>query len=227
MTYRIFVVEDDRGISDGVSDCLSSWNMESHTVKDFRNVIDEFHEYNPHLVLMDITLPFMSGYHWCSEIRRESSVPIIFISSASDSMNIVMAMNMGADDFISKPFDANVLVAKIQALLRRTYDFANSAPMLEHRGALLDTGDNSLSYNGEKIQLTKNEYKILLVLMRNKGKTVSREKLMQELWDTDFFVDENTLTVNVGRLRKKLESHGLDNFIETKFGMGYILGEQK
>ena len=138
-------------------------------------------------------------------------------------MNIVMAMNMGADDFIAKPFDGSVLIAKIQALLRRTYDFAADIPVLEHRGAFLNTCDGTLCYNSENIPLTKNEYKILLCLMENKGKTVSREKLMERLWKTESFIDENTLTVNVNRLRKKLDTVGLDSFITTKFGVGYIV----
>ena len=176
------------------------------------------------MVLMDISLPFMDGYHWCREIRKLSSVPIIFLSSASDNMNIVMAMNMGADDFIPKPFDNNVLIVKIQAMLRRTYEFGKSTTIIEHNGAMLNTNDNTLVYNGERIELSKNEYRILLTLMQNKGQIVSREKLMESLWQTDCFVDENTLTVNVGRLRKKLEAAGLNDFITTKFGVGYILG---
>ena len=191
--------------------------------EDFRDVLGEFARVQPHLVLLDITLPFFNGYHWCGEIRRLSRVPIIFISSAADNMNIVMAMSMGADDFIAKPFDGSVLMAKIQALLRRSYDFAAAVPLLEHRGAFLDTGDNSLTYGGERIALTKNEYRILLCLMENKGRVVSREKLMERLWETDSFVDENTLTVNVGRLRKKLDAAGLTGFIATKFGVGYIV----
>lgn len=222
--YRIFIVEDDAGIARGVEQQIRSWGMEAVTVSDFQNVAGEFAACQPHLVLMDISLPFMNGYHWCSELRRVSRVPIIFLSSASDNMNIIMAMNMGADDFIPKPFDANVLIAKIQALLRRTYSFGGSSPVLEHRGALLNTGDNSLSYQGKSIGLSKNEYRILLVLMKNKGKVVSREKLMEALWQTDEFVDENALTVNVGRLRKKLEAAGLAGFIETKFGVGYLVG---
>ena len=152
-----------------------------------------------------------------------SKVPIIFISSASDNMNMVMAMNMGADDFIAKPFDQSVLMAKIQAMLRRTYDFSASVPILEHRGALLNTGDNTLTFNGEKISLSKNEYKILNILMESKGKVVSRERLMELLWETDCFVDENTLSVNVGRLRKRLDAVGLEDFITTKFGVGYLI----
>lgn len=221
--YRIFIVEDDEGIVRGVSQLIASWGMEAVTVRDFQNVAGEFAACNPHLVLMDIGLPFMNGYHWCSEIRRVSKVPIIFLSSASDNMNIIMAMNMGADDFIPKPFDGSVLIAKIQALLRRAYSFGESSPILEHRGAMLNTGDNSLVYEGKQIGLSKNEYRILLELMKSKGKVVSRERLMEALWQTDSFVDENALTVNVGRLRRKLEAAGLENFIETKFGVGYLI----
>lgn len=226
MTYRVFIVEDDPGIAEGITTVLSGWGMEGRCARNFSNIITEFADFQPHLVLMDIGLPFMNGYHWCSEIRKVSSVPIIFISSASDNMNIIMAMNMGADDFIAKPFDTSVLIAKIQALLRRTYNFGNAMPIIEHRGAILNTGDGTLTVNGEKIDLSKNEYKLLLTLMQNKGRIVSREKLMEALWETDFFVDENTLTVNVGRLRKKLDGKGLPDFIETKFGQGYIIGDK-
>ena len=221
--YRLFIVEDDPGIANAVEAQAQAWNLQTHIVQDFSNVMHEFAEFSPHIVLLDIMLPFFDGYHWCSEIRRVSKVPIIFVSSASDNMNIVMAMNLGADDFISKPFDGSVLMAKIQALLRRTYDFGANVPVLEHRGALLDTGENSLVFGDEKITLTKNEYRILLCLMENKGKVVSREKLMERLWETDSFVDENTLTVNVNRLRKKLDAAGLKDFIATKFGVGYII----
>lgn len=221
--YRIFIVEDDEGIARGVAQLVNAWEMEAVTVRDFRNVSGEFAACNPQLVLMDIGLPFMNGYHWCSEIRRVSKVPIIFLSSASDNMNIIMAMNMGADDFIPKPFDGSVLIAKIQALLRRAYSFGESSPVLEHRGAMLNTGDNSLVYQGKQISLSKNEYRILLELMRSRGKVVSRERLMEALWQTDDFVDENALTVNVGRLRKKLEAAGLSDFVVTKFGVGYLI----
>ena len=221
--YRILLVEDDPGIAQAVCAHLRQWELDARCVQNFHTVMEEFTAFDPQLVLLDISLPFFNGYHWCSEIRRVSKVPIIFISSAADNMNIVMAMNLGADDFISKPFDGSVLMAKIQALLRRTYDFGASVPVLEHRGALLDTGENSLVFGSEKITLTKNEYRILLCLMENKGKVVSREKLMERLWETDAFVDENTLTVNVNRLRKKLDAAGLKEFIATKFGVGYII----
>ena len=221
--YRIFIVEDDSGIADAIKQQAESWGLAAHIASDLRDVMSEFAQYQPHLVLLDITLPFYNGYHWCSAIRAVSKVPIVFSSSAADNMNIVMAMSMGADDFIAKPFDGSVLMAKIQAILRRSYDFSTGAPIIEHRGAILDTGDNSLTYNGERISLTKNEYRILLCLMRERGKVVSREKLMEKLWETDSFVDENTLTVNVGRLRKKLAGAHLEDFITTKFGVGYIV----
>lgn len=221
--YKILIVEDDQGIASAVEEQAKMWNFDAKCVENFRNVMETFAEYAPHLVLMDISLPFFNGYYWCGEIRKVSKIPIIFISSASDNMNIVMAMNMGADDFIAKPFDQSVLIAKIQAMLRRSYDFVSAVPVLEHRGALLNTGDNTLSYEDKTIGLTKNEYRILLALMKNKGKVVSREKLMESLWETDCFVDENTLTVNVNRLRKKLDGAGLSDFITTKFGVGYLI----
>ncbi len=221
--YRILIIEDDPGIAEAISEQAKMWELDVRCINNFRAIMSEFSEYDPHLVLLDISLPFFNGYHWCNEIRKVSKIPIIFISSASDNMNIVMAMNMGADDFIAKPFDQNVLMAKIQAMLRRTYDFAAAVPILEHRGALLNTGDNSLTYQQQHITLTKNEYRILLTLMENKSKIVSREKLMERLWETDSFIDENTLTVNVNRLRKKLDKTGLKDFITTKFGVGYLI----
>lgn len=222
--YKLLIIEDDMGIAEAIREQAAMWGMDARCVSELRNVMSEFAQFGPHIVLIDIVLPFFNGYHWCSEIRRVSKVPVIFISSASDNMNILMAINMGADDFIAKPFDQSVLMAKIQALLRRTYDFGESAPMLEHRGALLNTGDGTLTYNGSVIPLTRNEHRILLALMQNKGRTVSRERLMELLWESDSFVDDNTLTVNVARLRRKLDSAGLDEFITTKVGTGYIIG---
>ena len=221
--YKLWIVEDDAGIAAAIKAQAEAWAMSCRVIEDFRGVMREFAEFQPHLVLMDISLPFFNGYHWCAEIRRVSKTPIIFISSASDNMNIVMAMNMGGDDFIAKPFDMAVLMAKVQALLRRSYDFAASAPLIEHKGAILNLGDGTLTYQGAAIPLSKNEYRILLSLMENKGRVVSREKLMERLWETDSFIDENTLTVNVGRLRRKLEAAGLKNFIATKIGVGYIV----
>ena len=221
--YRIFLVEDDQSIAGAVAKHLDSWGWEVHRVMDFQRVLEEFQAFGPHLVLLDIGLPFRNGYHWCAGMRKVSRVPIVFLSSASDNMNIVMAMNMGGDDFVAKPFDLDVLTAKVQALLRRTYDFGAAAPLLEARGAVLDTGDNSLTYEGQKLELTRNKYRMLQVLLEQKGRTVSRETLMQRLWETDSFVDENTLTVNMARLRRKLEGLGLTEFIRTKKGLGYLI----
>ena len=221
--YKIFLVEDDEAIAAAIVRHITSWGWEARRAGDLTRVLEEFAASAPHLVLLDIGLPYRNGYHWCAELRRLSRVPVIFLSSASDNMNIVMAMNMGGDDFIAKPFDLEVLAAKIQALLRRAYEFGAAPPLLEHRGAVLDTGDNSLSYEGRKLELTRNEYRILQVLLEHKGKTVSRDTLMQKLWETDSFVDENTLTVNVTRLRRKLEGLGLDDFIHTRKGLGYLL----
>lgn len=221
--YKIFLVEDDAVIAAAVERHIASWGWEARRARDFTKVLEEFTAFSPHLVLLDIGLPFRNGYHWCGEIRRLSRVPIIFLSSASDNMNIVMAMNMGGDDFIAKPFDLDVLTAKVQALLRRTYDFGAQAPLLECRGAVLDTGDNTLSYSGQKLELSRNEYRILQVLLEQRSRTVSRETLMQKLWETDSFVDENTLTVNMARLRRKLEGLGLTDFIRTKKGLGYLI----
>ena len=221
--YRILIVEDDLGIAMAIKKQIESWDLEARRVEDFRNVLAEFSEYAPHLILMDISLPFFNGYHWCSEIRKVSKVPVIFISSASDNMNIIMSVNMGGDDFLAKPFDQSVLMAKIQAVLRRTYDYGGQVTVLEHRGAMLNTSDASLTYQGERVELTKNEYRILQALMEQKGKVVSREKLMEKLWEDDSFVDENTLSVNVNRLRKKLAAARLCDFIATKVGMGYLV----
>ena len=222
--YRILIVEDDPGIAGAIKNQAEMWNMQAHIVGDFRDVLAEFAALNPHLVILDISLPFFDGYHWCRRIRELSNVPILFLSSASDNMNIIMAMNLGADDFIAKPFDLNVLTAKIQAMLRRTYDFSGSAPVLECRGVFLDTGDETLLFGERRIALTKNEYRILLCLMENRGKVTSREKLMERLWKTETFIDENTLTVNVNRLRRKLEAAGLTDFIKTRVGVGYLVG---
>ena len=223
--YRVLIVEDDPGIAAAVREAALSWELDVTAAEDFRRVGETFAALDPHLVLMDLKLPFYSGWHWCSEIRKVSRVPIIVISSAADNMNIVTAMNFGADDFIAKPFDLEVLMAKIQALLRRAYDYGFSAHVLTCGGAWLSTDAQELRVGEETVALSRNEYRILHLLMRNKGKVVSREKIMESLWETDTFVDENTLSVNVGRLRKKLAAAGLgDDFIRTKFGVGYVVG---
>ena len=221
--YRILIVEDDRVIAKSIKQHIEAWGCSARTVRDFSDVMHEFAEFNPHLILMDIGLPFFDGYHWCSEIRKVSQVPVIFISSAADNMNIVMAVSMGGDDFIAKPFDLSVLTAKVQAMLRRTYDFSGASNLIEHRGAILNISDAALIYEGNIVDLTKNEYRILQALMENRGRAVSRDMLMKRLWETDSFVDENTLTVNVARLRKKLEQAGMQDFIQTKKGIGYLV----
>ena len=201
--YKILIVEDDKTIANAVK-------------KDFARE-------HPQLVILDITLPFYNGYHWCSEIRKVSKVPILFLSSAADNMNIIMAMQMGGDDFVAKPFDLTVLTAKIQALLRRSYDFAGQTRIMEHCGVILNLADATLLYEGETLELSKNEYRIILTLLERTGSVVSRETLMEKLWATDSFVDENTLTVNVARLRKRLAGIGLSDFIETRKGLGYMI----
>ncbi len=215
--------EDDKTISAAIEKSLLSWGFEAHAVTDFSAVLEEFVNYNPQLVLMDISLPFFNGYYWCAEIRKISKVPILFISSSSDNMNIVMAVNMGGDDFIPKPFDIDVLLAKVRAALRRTYDFSGETSVIEASGAILDKNDTTLLFGGKKTELTKNEYRILEVLITSKGRVVSRDSLMNSLWETDSFVDDNTLTVNITRLRKKLEETGLPDLIKTKKGLGYII----
>lgn len=221
--YKILIVEDDQVIGKTLKDSLKQWGYEAETIDDFKDVMSQFVNYSPDLVLLDISLPFFNGYHWCTEIRKLSKVPIIFISSMSDNMNIVMAINMGGDDFIAKPFDLNVVIAKIQALMRRTYSFGGQLNAIEHKGVILNLSDTSLQYNEEKIELTKNEFKILQVLFEHVGEVISRDVIMTKLWESDSFIDDNTLTVNVARLRKKLANYGLNDFIKTKKGIGYLV----
>lgn len=221
--YKILIIEDDEVISKSIKAYIETWDCQAKCVTDFRNVLAEFIDFNAEIVLLDISLPYFNGFYWCNEIRKISKVPVIFISSSSDNMNIVMAMNMGGDDFISKPFDLNVLMAKVQAMLRRTYDFNVQTNLLEYKGAVLNLANSTLTYDDMKTELSKNEYKILQVLMENKGRTVSRDIIMVRLWESDSYIDDNTLTVNITRLRKKLETVGLYDFITTKKGIGYIL----
>lgn len=221
--YKILIVEDDPTIASILKNHLCKWGYEAENISDFNNVMDEFIKYDPQLVVLDITLPFYNGFHWCMEIRKISKVPIIFASSASDNMNLIMAINMGADDFIAKPFDLNVVVAKIQSLVRRAYSFQGQVNILECNGAVLNLGDITLTYKNDKLELSKNEFKILQVLLENKSKAVSRDEIMRQLWESESFIDDNTLTVNVTRLRKRLEDIGLKDFIKTKKGIGYLI----
>lgn len=221
--YKILIVEDDTVISNSIKNNLDQWGYEAEEVSDFKEVTNKFIQFQPHLVLLDISLPFFNGYHWCSEIRKISSVPIIFISSMSDNMNVIMAVNMGGDDFISKPFDLNILVAKVQALLRRTYSFGGKMNVIEHDGVVLNVSSATIEYKQNKVELTKNEFKILQILFENIGKAISREDIMIRLWESDSYIDDNTLTVNVTRLRKKLLDIGIIDFVKTKKGMGYMV----
>lgn len=223
--YKILIVEDDEIIATLLKDNLCKWGYEVKIIDDFTKVMEEFLEFDPQLVILDITLPFYNGYYWCGEIRKVSKVPIIFASSASDNMNLIMAINMGADDFISKPFDLNVIIAKIKALLRRTYSFQGQVDILENNGVILNLGEAVLTYKDKKLELSKNEFKIMQILLENKNKVVSRDDIMNHLWKNDSFIDDNTLTVNVTRLRKKLEDIELKDFIRTKKGIGYIIGD--
>ena len=221
--YKILIVEDDETIADGLKNHLGKWNYQAECMTDFKDVMGKFVDFEPKLVLLDIVLPFFNGFHWCQEIRKISKVPIIFLSSANDNMNIVMAMNMGGDEFIEKPFDLNVVTAKVQAVLRRTYEFRGTADVMEWNGAILNLADATVLYQDQKQELTKNEFKILQMLLENTGKIVSRESIMTRLWDSNEFIDDNTLTVNVARLRKKMEQIGLGGKIITKKGIGYMV----
>lgn len=221
--YRIYLVEDDPVIAQTVQKHLESWGWQVRAATNFSNVMAGFAAFDPQLVLLDIGLPFYNGFHWCGEIRKVSRVPVIFLSSASDNMNIVMAMHMGGDDFIPKPFDLNVLTAKVQALLRRTYEFSREQSELALGGGTLRLGEGVFVKGEQRLELTRNEFRILEMLLENRGRTVSRDALMERLWSTDSFVDENTLSVNVNRLRKKLETVGLPDAIRTRKGEGYLI----
>lgn len=221
--YRLLVVEDDEVIAEQIGNYLAKWGYEVTAVRDFQNVMAEFAAVQPHLVLMDVGLPFYNGHYWCAQIRQVSQVPIIFVSSAADNMSIVMAVNMGGDDFVTKPFEPEVLAAKVQALLRRTYAFREQTSVMEYKGMLLDLSGTALLADGARLELTKNEFRILQLLFEKAGQTVSRESIMKRLWDNDCFVDDNTLTVNMTRLRKKLETLGRGELIQTRKGMGYCL----
>lgn len=223
--HRIMIVEDDEIISSEIKKNLKQWNYEVFIIKDFQKVMESFFDCSPHLVLLDVSLPFFDGYHWCQEIRKLSKVPIVFISSASENMNIVMAMNLGGDDYILKPFDLTVLEAKIKALIRRTYDFGKGTEILEKEGLILNLSEMTVTYEKKTVNLTKNEFKILETMLKQEG-IIRREELMEKLWQSDYYIDDNTLTVNVGRLRKTLKELGASNVIHTKKGVGYYVGKE-
>ena len=221
---KIMIVEDETTIRELISEELQKWQFEAIGTTDFNDVLDDFQEENPQLVLMDINLPVYDGYYWCQKIREVSKVPIIFISSRSTNMDMIMAMNMGADDFVTKPFQIDVLIAKINALLRRSYNYSDTdSEVLSHNGITLNVDNGRMEIKGEMIDLSKNEYRLLYLLMKKHGKILTREKLLRALWDDERFVDDNTLTVNINRLRKKIEQAGIAGYIETKVGVGYMV----
>lgn len=222
--FKVLIIEDDPKIREIILENIQKWGYEGSYVEDFTQTLNTFIEFKPHIVLLDINLPCFDGFYWCNKIRELSKVPIIFVSSRNTNMDIIMAMNMGGDDFIQKPFSLDVLMAKIQAIIRRTYSYTSvESDVIEYNGAILNLKDSNLMFNEEKVELTKNEFKILYILMKNNGKVVSRDKIMRSLWEDESFVDDNTLTVNINRLRKKLSDIGLDDFISTKKGQGYII----
>jgi DNA-binding response OmpR family regulator len=222
--FKIMIIEDDAALKNEIAEELTKWGHNIHKIINLENIIEEFKIFNPQLVLLDINLPFYDGFHWCNEIRKISKVPIIFMSSRSSNMDIIMGVNLGADDYIQKPFSIAVLIAKVNALLRRTYSFSESpSDKITHNEVTLDLSTAILTYKGNTIELSKNEFKILIILMNKNGEIVSRDNLMKKLWDSDWYVDDNTLTVNINRLRSRLKQIGLDDFIETKRGLGYII----
>lgn len=220
---KIFLVEDDKTISQLVAKNLTNWGYQVQEVKDFQTILKQIDDFQPHLIILDISLPFFNGYYWCQEIRKTSRVPIMFLSSHDQPMDIVMAINMGADDFVTKPFEMTVLLAKIQGLLRRTYDSVGEQSLLWFEQVALDLKTMQVSYTEAVEELTRNEFQILRVLFEHGKEVVSREALMRELWNSDIFVDDNTLSVNIARLRKKLTELGLPDLIATKKGVGYGL----
>ncbi len=222
--YKVLIIEDDLNAAQSISNFLSAWGFQCEYLRDFGQVTDQFISFKPEIVLLDITLPHYNGYHWCEEIRKISKVPIIFISSINDNLNMILAMNMGGDDFVVKPFDLNFLLAKINSLLRRTYDFQGAMNVVACGDVVLDLDNAKLQYKGGILELSRNDFIILKELMTHSGKNVSRDELMQALWNDNTFVDDNTLTVNVTRVRNKLRGIGLEDFIVTRKGMGYQVG---
>lgn len=220
---KIMIVEDEVVIRQLISEELAKWKFEVFQTTDFNEVLNDFEREQPQLVLLDINLPVFDGYYWCQQIRAVSKVPIIFISSRNTNMDQIMAMNMGADDYITKPFQVDILVAKINALLRRSYNYVEGGETLSHNGITLNMDNSSMAINGQVINLSKNEYRLLFILMKQHGKILSREKLLRALWDDERFVDDNTLTVNINRLRRKIQQAGIDEYIQTKVGQGYII----
>jgi DNA-binding response OmpR family regulator len=221
---QIMIVEDQPNFREQISEMIKRWGFETYLIEDFSNILQQYTKLQPDLILLDINLPVFDGFYWCQKIREVSKVPIIFLSSRNTPLDMVMSMNMGGDDYIQKPFHPDVLIAKVNALLRRTYSYHDSmAHVIEHNGVILNVNNGEISYKEKKVELTKNEFKILSILMQNKGSIVSREKIMRKLWEDESFVDDNTLTVNITRVRKKFSELGVDNLITTKKGLGYMI----
>ncbi len=221
--YKIYIVEDDTSIALMMKNHLEKWAYQVRLTENFQDILGEVSGFSPDLILIDITLPYYNGFYWCSEIRKLFKIPIVFISSADDNLNIVMAMDMGGDDFIAKPFDLAVLTAKIGAIIRRSYSYAGQVNVIEHQGAICNLMDATMNYQGKKVDFSRNEFQILVLLMENAGSIVSRDTIMMQLWDSDNFIDDNTLTVNVTRIRKKLKEIGLEDFVKTRKGIGYLI----
>jgi DNA-binding response OmpR family regulator len=220
---KILIIEDDLNVARELSISLKKWSFEVDIIKNFDNILKEVIYNKPSLILMDVNLPYYDGFYWCEKIREVSKVPIIFLSSRDSNMDIIMGINNGGDDYITKPFSTEVLISKINALLRRSYDYNNSDTLIYYNDAVLDIEKCIFRYDDKEIELTKNEIKILSLLIKNKEKVVSREKIMMSLWNDDEFVNDNTLTVNITRLRGKINELGLKDIIKTKKGIGYLI----
>jgi Response regulators consisting of a CheY-like receiver domain and a winged-helix DNA-binding domain len=222
--YKIMIVEDEDKIRSMIKSAFEKWGFQVYCVDNFSNIFEDFNLITPHIIVMDINLPEFDGFYWCNKIRGISKVPVLFLSSRSTNMDIVMGVNMGGDDYITKPFSMEVLIAKVNALLRRTYSYIEpSTETIEYKGVILSIKDNTVFYENNRLELTKNEFGILYILMKKHESIVSREKLMQELWEDESFIDDNTLTVNINRLRKKLSEIGIEEFIKTIKNQGYIV----
>ncbi|WP_338631163.1 response regulator transcription factor [Clostridium baratii] len=221
--YNITIVEDSDIIREELKKLLSKYGYNINTPTNFENIIEEVHSSKPDLILLDINLPYFDGYHICREIRKTSKVPIIIVTSRNSDMDELMSMNLGADDFVTKPYNTQILLVRIEALLRRTYGREEQSNKLTYKNFELDLSKGILISGDKKLEITKNEIKILSYLIEHKGEIVSREDLMEHLWNSDYYVDDNTLSVNVTRIRKKLQELGIENVIETRRGLGYIM----
>ena len=222
MNKKIFIIEDEEKIRLELSIFLNRYGYETSYSDDFENIVEIALKEKPHIILLDINLPYYDGYYICREIRKASNVPIIVVTSRNSEIDELMSMNLGADDFITKPYNTQILLARISSIIRRAYQNVESE-VFEFRRLKYNMSTSEMEFDDKKIELTKNESRILATLIRNKEKIVSRNELMKALWQSDEFVDDNTLTVNINRLRKKLEEIGAKDYLQTKRGQGYIL----